>query len=756
VNEDGPLIGSASPLVQMKLQPPMREPGIIDRPRLIALLMQKPETPIVSIVAPPGYGKTSVVSQWRAHLRRPVAWLTLDDHDNDPAVLLSSLAAALARVGSVSDDVSPALAAPRGRMLAAVLPRLLSVLTRGGRPAVLILDDAHRIVDTMALDVLTGLADHWPRGSRVVLTGRAAPGLPFGRFRAQRELLEIGPEQLALDETEVRALLEALGHRCTTEEIRGLTERTEGWAAAVYLASLAHERHPGAVAPGEIAASGRDRFISEYIRSEILTGLAREDVKLLIRTSVLEMMTPALAEAVCGLSRVEPRLTSLAQSSLLIQTGGDGSFRYHQLLREFLQEELARLEPGTEPELHRRAMAWYAAAGEFSQATFHAFASGDTDVAASMTTAVALPTFYGGRSATVDRWVRAFDTTTFERHPELAVIAGWMHLLNGRAEEADRMADIADRSTLGRPPGDGSASFESQRAMLRAVMARRGPQDMLDNARLSVAQESKSLWRTTALWLLGSAHRLLGATEEAQAAIAEAIATRAASGTWAVAMAFGAMMAIERGDWVAAERMGQEAQDEVVAARFEEILPSLIVYAVQARIAIQRGEHDRARAALVRAQIVRPLASRAAPCFSVEALLQLARAYLALADMAGAQLAVREAEQIARQRPQLGTLSASLHQIRQQLADAGGTLVGSSALTSAELRLLPFLRTYLSFQDIADRQLVSRNTVKTHALSIYGKLQASTRAEAVERAVELGLLEPFLILEETRRRPPDG
>ncbi len=363
---------------------------------------------------------------------------------------------------------------------------------------------------------------------------------------------------------------------------------------------------------------------------------------------MLESMTPPLVEAISGRTDAERRLTSLAQSSLLIQSGGGTSFRYHQLLQEFLRDELSRLEPGTEPELHRRAAAWYLAAGDVSRAAQHAFASGDMDAAARLITAVSLPTFYGGRSATVDRWILAFETRTLEHHPPLSVIAAWMHLLNGRAEEADRMADIAERSTHSGPPGDGSASFESQRAMLRTVMARRGPRHMLDNARLSAAQEtSESIWRANALWLLGSAHRLLGDAEAAEAAFAEAVAAGAASGgTAAVAMAYGAILAIERGDWMAADRMGRQARAEMVKAHFEEILPSLLVHAVQARVAIQRGEREQARADLVRAQIVRQLASHAAPWFAVEALLQLARAYLALADTAGAQVAVREAEQI--------------------------------------------------------------------------------------------------------------
>ncbi len=252
-----PVTGPPSPPVQLKLLPPRRQPGIIDRPRLIGLLRRKPETPVVTVFAPPGYGKTTLASEWMTRSRRSVAWLTLDDQDNDPAVLLSDLAAALATVGSVPDSLWPTLTAPRGRMLAAALPRLLSGLALWERPALLILDDVHRIVDTTALDVLAGLANHWPRGFRIVLTGRAAPDLPLARFRAHRELLEIGPDQLALDEREVGALMDALGHHCSPEEIRGLTDRTEGWAAAVYLASLAHERHPGTTAAVEIAVSGK-------------------------------------------------------------------------------------------------------------------------------------------------------------------------------------------------------------------------------------------------------------------------------------------------------------------------------------------------------------------------------------------------------------------------------------------------------------------------------------------------------------------
>jgi LuxR family maltose regulon positive regulatory protein len=204
-----------------------------------------------------------------------------------------------------------------------------------------------------------------------------------------------------------------------------------------------------------------------------------------------------------------------------------------------------------------------------------------------------------------------------------------------------------------------------------------------------------------------------------------------------------AQLRLNAGDWAGAEDLIERAEELRELWGFDDFVAVLFVHAISARIAIQRGDFDRGRESLVRAQLVRPLANHAAAWLSVDALLNLCRAYLAVSDPAGAQLALREAETIVRRRPSLGTLSAQLVEVRAHLADATATLIGSSALTSAELRVLPFLPTYLSFQEIAERLMISRNTVKTHAMSIYGKLWASSRGEAVERAVEMGLLEPY-------------
>ena len=436
----------------------------------------------------------------------------------------------------------------------------------------------------------------------------------------------------------------------------------------------------------------------------------------------------------------------LALGNLLIQElGSSGStYRYHNLLRDFLAAELELREPRRAPVLHLRAAARYAAAGSIEMAVAHAMAAGDTDAAAGYATSALVTVFNRGRAATVERWLDGFDLRVFERNPPLAVLAAWVHLLSGRPDAADRMADVADRIVYDGPVPDGAGSFESMRAVLRAMMGRRGSADMLALAEQGVAQEPPgSRWRGTALLCLGSAHLLLGDMEAADALFEEVVAGATAPAPAVIALAKRAAIRIRRGDWDAAERYSRESRAMLRESNYEGLVPALIVHAVGARVAAHSGDMGRARDDLVHAQLVRPLANHAAPWLSVDALLELARAYLAVSDPAGAQLALREAEQIIRRRPDLGTLTTELVEVRRRLAGAAVTLVGSSTLTAAELRVLPFLPTYLSFQEIADRLVISRNTVKTHAMSIYGKLWASSRSEAVERAVELGLLEPF-------------
>jgi LuxR family maltose regulon positive regulatory protein len=275
-------------------------------------------------------------------------------------------------------------------------------------------------------------------------------------------------------------------------------------------------------------------------------------------------------------------------------------------------------------------------------------------------------------------------------------------------------------------------------------MARHGLDAMLADASGAVAAEGLgSPWRMFAYVALGWARRLLGDPAAADAAWAEAISSAPPGTNVYLALASRASLAMARDDWETAVRLANESHDAFGSTHLGDVAPSLLVHAVAARAAVHAGDPARGRSELVHAQLARPQANHALPWMAVAGMLELARAYLTVSDVSGARSVVADAARIVRLRPGLGVLVTELTELRTRLADASETLMGSSTLTPAELRLLPFLPTYLSFEEIATRLQVSRHTIKTHAMAVYAKLQASSRSQAVERAVELGMIEPF-------------
>jgi len=590
------------------------------------------------------------------------------------------------------------------------------------------------------------------------MAARTTPDLPFGRLRANRRLLEIGRDELAFDADETATLSARSGSRLSREQARALAERTEGWAAAIYLAALARGR--GEIRAGDTGnVSGRENYIEDYLRSELRPLLDDQDVKLLTRTSILDGVEPELAGVVAGVPDGRDRLRRLARANLLIGevSGPETSYRYHHLLRDHLRAELERREPGAVPELHGRAAAWYTEAGRPELAIEHSIASGDVDATALLVEEATLRTYLLGHGDRLDRWLESFDDTVFERRPCLAIGAAMVHALSGRPEAAIHLADIVERSTFSGVPANGSASFESARAMLRATLVRHGPDDAVANATFAIAAEGpESPWRTLACEVLALGHIMRGDASAADAVLAAAIDAAPRHGRYAFfALALRASLEMARHDWGTAARYAREAHGRFSRMQFDAVASSVLVHAVAARVAIYHGDLARGREDLVHAQLVRPLASYALPSTAVVGLLEVARAYLAIADPAGAASALAEAEGIRRRRPGLGVLGAQVGELRRQSRGSAQALAGPSTLTPAELRVLPILATHLKFEEIGARLHVSRHTVKSQVVSIYGKLGVSSRGDAVGRAIEIGLLEPFPGLLLTGAEPDD-
>ena len=212
--------------MEAKFRLPDPHPSTVSRVRLTSALLAEPRPAVAAVIAPPGYGKTVLLGQWAARETRDVAWLTIGEYDNEPSVFLTYLAAAIDRLEPIDPGIGAALGAPGSRILATVVPRLASELHRRRRPAVLMLDDVHRLVDRTCLDALGALIELLPPGFQVAIGSRTYPDLPFPRLRAGRQLLEIGRADLALDADETKALAAHVGHRLADDQAQALAERT--------------------------------------------------------------------------------------------------------------------------------------------------------------------------------------------------------------------------------------------------------------------------------------------------------------------------------------------------------------------------------------------------------------------------------------------------------------------------------------------------------------------------------------------------
>ena len=368
--------------------------------------MQSGESSIVLIDAPAGFGKSTVLAEWERADPRPFAWLTLGERHNDPVLLTESIAGAVAKVTPVGDDVYRALNGSKEGTLNVAVPRLLESLHRSDSPMVLALDDLHELSNPDSLSIVSTIGHGLPPGSQLALASRNEPTIRLGRFRANRDLIELDSGDLAMTKRETDAMLRACGLHLDPKSVHVLRKRTEGWPAALYLAalSLGEAADPDADAR---RFAGDDRLVVDYLRDEFIAHLDQKAASFLTRTSILDELSGDLCDAVLDSEGSASTLRDLARSNALVKSldSKDHSFKYHSLLRDMLSAELRRLHPREEFELNGRAAAWYAARGDYDRAVPHAIASGDTEAAGSLIWSQAGTYSTTGRLATLKRWL---------------------------------------------------------------------------------------------------------------------------------------------------------------------------------------------------------------------------------------------------------------------------------------------------------------------------------------------------------------
>ena len=724
-----------------KFSVPQRHRGVVSRAVLVATARSS-DCHVVAVTAPPGYGKSTFLAEWAAAEDRRVAWVSLDRFDDDPAILLVSLASAYCRAGLGDADLVADMGGSGVSELGQAAPRLAAEFRASPVPFVLMLDDLHELRSPTCHDVLSVLITAIPRGSQLVAASRSEQ--PYlSRLRTSREALEFGADDLALDATGAQQIFASTQVSLTHEQAAAVTERTEGWPVGLSLAALVAKGGNGQ----ELTVTGDDRYVADYLYREAMIPQPEDMQRFLRCTAVLDRLCGPLCDAILGSSAGGEHLRRLEAASLfLIPLDRRREwYRYHALFREFLLGELRRAEPGIIMTLHQRAADWYEANRSPALALEHLLHTTEWDRSVRLATRLVPPTYMAGQLPTIQRWLRIIGDANIERYPPLAVLAGWVSAHTGDTAGAEWWASFVNAASFDGVPEDGTASFDSARAMFRANLCASGPETMMADAAFAVAQEPAwSIWRDAALWTLGEAHLLAGHIDEARGLFNETFTAAVAVGSTNMIVQSGselALLAMDRGDWQEAAGRLEFALATIDENRSHDYPLCLLAFAGAARLALHHSDLNEAHRCLGRAMRARPTATYILPVMAVRLRLQLAQVYLAIADVATARQLLREIDDILRHRPALGTLTGEAEKFRRVLASsATNGAAGRPPLTPAELRLLPYLQTHLTANRIAERLFISSWTVKTQVKSIYRKLGVSSRSDAVRKATTIGLL----------------
>jgi LuxR family transcriptional regulator, maltose regulon positive regulatory protein len=728
-------------LLDAKFAVPQPRAGSVAREGLVEAA-RSTKCIFVAVTAPAGYGKSTFLAEWARAEDRRMAWVSLDRFDDDPAMLLVSLASACCRAGLSGADLVADMRGLGVSVLGRAAPRLASALRASPHPFVLMLDDLHELQSPACDDVLSVVIAAIPPGSTLVTASRSEqPHLP--RLRASDEALEFGAGDLALDAAGARQIFANAEVSITREQAAAVTEQTEGWPAGLQLAALIAKKSGGQAQ----TVSGDDRYVADYLYRETLIRQPEDTQRFLRCTAILDQLCVPLCDAVLGSCGAARQLRHLEAASLFVIPLDRRRewYRYHPLFRAFLLGELRRTEPDMIMALHRRAADWYEATGSPALALEHLLQTTDWERSMRLATALSLPTYNAGQVSTVQRWYRAIGDANIERYPPLAVLRCWEVALTGDTAQEARWAAVLDASSFDGESLDGSASFDSARAMVRSAMCVSGPEAMMADAAFAVAQEhASSSWRAVALYLLGEARLLAGEFDQARSLLVEASTAAVPNGdtgTVVVCDSELALLAMDRGQWQEAAGWLERALAVIDEHRMHDYVYCLLAFAGAARLAVHRGDLAEARRQVAQAMRSRPSATYLLPCHAVRLRLQLAKVCLAIAEAVTARQLLREIDDILSHRPALGTLIEEVKELRRALEssdDAGA--IGRSPLTPAELRLLPYLQTHLTAGGIAERLFVSSHTVKAEVKSIYRKLGVSSRDEAVHKATAIGLL----------------
>ena len=679
-------------LLATKLHIPRPRPGLVARPRLLDRLGEGVSRQLVLVCTPAGFGKTTMLAAWAHAGQRPVAWLSLDAGDNDPARFWRHVAAAL---DTVRPGVAERVAARSGGQSApfeAVATTLANELAGAAEPVVLVLDDYHLVQAPPVHQSLELLLEHPPVGLRLVLAGRADPPLPLARLRASGQLTELREADLRFTSQEAAELLRAaVGPELPDAAVAALEARTEGWAAGLQLAALSLKGHLDVDAFVR-TFSGSHRYVLDYLTEEVLDRQPPELRGFLLETSILDRLCGPLCDAVCGRSDSQALLEQVERANLFLIPLDDQRrwWRYHQLFADLLRARLEHEEPERVLELHRAAAAWCEEHGLADDAIRHARATGDLPWAARLVEQHFEAVLGRREDATLRRWLELLPAEVVRSRPRLCLLQAFWALIGSQVEAVERLLDAAERAfaDAGDEPYEPAvgraaslvANIPAAIARLRAGAAhlRGDATQTIRFARRALAELDEGEWmlESVARWNLVAAEWLRGRPAEAErgflSAVSSLAAWRASGQLTLVAWGYDHLGHAQRaqGRLDAALATYQEALEAVAGEPGQPAMPAAgVAHVGLAEVCYERDELDAAREHATKGVALSRQLGWTLPL--VAGLSILARIHQARGDPGAALEAVREAEQVQPSEAVVGLLNPA-PALRARLALANG------------------------------------------------------------------------------------
>jgi LuxR family transcriptional regulator, maltose regulon positive regulatory protein len=509
-------------LLTTKLQAPPAPRHVLERGRLTDLLEgAAPLYKLTMLLAPAGYGKTTLLSQWVRSSRLPIAWLSLAGEDNDLERFLRYLLAAWVRVQP--DIMESRLGLLLGGMTPdsqAVLSAFINLANELSDHVMIVLDDYHLIVEPAIQEAMTFLLDYLPPALHFVLAGRSQPPLPLARYRARQELMELGSADLQFSLEESAAFLrQEMGIDLAPDEASNLHAQLEGWIAGLKLAALSLRRQPARTQ--KLAISGQHRFVADYLSQEVVAALPDRWQQFLLQTSILERLCGSLCDAVTGDNNGQEILESLERDNLFLAALDDNRvwFRYHPLFATFLRHELNRRWPEESARLHRRAARWHLKSDLPEPAFQHALKGQDAALVNEIFERYLHAKLFGGEVAVVQRWIDALPEEWLVTHPGFGLAHASLLLFRGALDLVERRLKEIEEMVSPEPEADVSgrlARVTALRCFIACFQSELGQAERYAAQALRDLPPADLIYRAGIFGAMGDTYRAKGHWRKAQ------------------------------------------------------------------------------------------------------------------------------------------------------------------------------------------------------------------------------------------------